>query len=119
MDARPRSPTRQRFGHATQIAFLYVIAAALWIVFSDAAVSWVAGSAEAAARFQTYKGLVFVVACGALESARLLLLSATPAHPQGLANHNALVGRNLLFSTFAASWCDFPYERFESKSCGT
>lgn len=34
-----------------------------------------------------------VVACGAVESARLLLLSTSPAHPQGIGNHHDLVGR--------------------------
>jgi choline dehydrogenase-like flavoprotein len=38
---------------------------------------------------------IFVVACNAIESARLLLLSASPSFPDGLANHNGLVGRFL------------------------
>lgn len=37
----------------------------------------------------------FVLACNAIESARLLLLSSSPAHPDGLANSSGLVGRNL------------------------
>ncbi len=41
---------------------------------------------------------IYVVACQAVETARLLLLSAGPAHPRGLANRNGQVGRNLLFS---------------------
>jgi choline dehydrogenase-like flavoprotein len=45
---------------------------------------------------------VFVVACQAIETARLLLLS-------DVANSNGMVGRNLLFSTFAAATADFPY----------
>jgi choline dehydrogenase-like flavoprotein len=64
---------------------------------------------------RTVRARVFAVACGALETARLLLVSASPRHPLGLANHNGLVGQNLQFSTFAASWCDFPYERFEAR----
>ena len=52
---------------------------------------------------------VVVVACSAIESARLLLLSAGPRHPQGLANGSGLVGKNLLFSTFGTGWGDFPY----------
>ena len=39
-----------------------------------------------------------VVACTALESARLLLLSQSSRFPNGLANTNGLVGRNLVFS---------------------
>ncbi|MEZ4708003.1 MAG: GMC family oxidoreductase [Caldilineaceae bacterium] len=34
-----------------------------------------------------------VVACGAVESARLLQLSTSPNHPQGIGNHHDLVGR--------------------------
>ncbi len=40
---------------------------------------------------------VVCVCCSAVESARLLLLSACPRFPQGLANDNGLVGRNLQF----------------------
>jgi choline dehydrogenase-like flavoprotein len=53
---------------------------------------------------------VFVVACSAIESARLLLLSTGPRHREGLGNHNGLVGRNLLFSTAASGLGDFPYD---------
>mgnify|MGYP002629143800 CR=1 FL=1 len=45
---------------------------------------------------------VVVVACQAIETARLLLLSAGPRHPDGLGNRHGQVGRNLLFS--AAGW---------------
>jgi len=37
----------------------------------------------------------FVVSCGSIESARLLLNSACPRHPNGLANSSDLVGRYL------------------------
>jgi choline dehydrogenase-like flavoprotein len=36
---------------------------------------------------------VFVVACGGVESARLLLLSRTPRHPDGLGNASGWLGR--------------------------
>ncbi|MGA2451471.1 MAG: GMC family oxidoreductase [Polyangiaceae bacterium] len=39
-----------------------------------------------------------VVACTAIESARLLLLSRSATFPNGLANSNGLVGKNLVFS---------------------
>lgn len=39
---------------------------------------------------------VFVLAAHAVESARLLLLSASPRHPDGLANRSGLVGRHLM-----------------------
>lgn len=38
-----------------------------------------------------------VLAAGALESARLLLLSTAPGHPDGLGNRSGHVGRNLVF----------------------
>ena len=41
---------------------------------------------------------VFVVACQAIETARLLLRSTGPRHPDGLANGSGQVGRNLLFA---------------------
>ncbi len=39
---------------------------------------------------------VFVVACGAVNSAALFLQSASAAHPQGLANSSGLVGRRYM-----------------------
>lgn len=39
---------------------------------------------------------VFVLAAHAVESARLLLLSSSAAHPEGLANRSGLVGRHLM-----------------------
>jgi len=36
-----------------------------------------------------------VVAAGAIETARLLLNSASAAHPHGLGNHSGQVGRHL------------------------
>jgi len=39
---------------------------------------------------------VFVVACGAINSAALLLRSANAAHPEGLANSSGLVGRRYM-----------------------
>jgi choline dehydrogenase-like flavoprotein len=43
-----------------------------------------------------FSGDVVVVACGALNSARLLLASASDAHPRGLANGSDQVGRNYM-----------------------
>ncbi len=42
---------------------------------------------------------IFVVACQAIETSRLLLLSTGPKHPRGLANNNGQVGQNMVFST--------------------
>ncbi len=44
----------------------------------------------------TVRALLVVVACGAVNSAALLLRSATDAHPRGLANSSGLVGRNYM-----------------------
>jgi choline dehydrogenase-like flavoprotein len=46
---------------------------------------------------ERYAGDVVVVACGAANSARLLLESATDRHPGGLANGSDQVGRNFMF----------------------
>ena len=47
---------------------------------------------------QSIEADVFVVACQAVETSRLLLSSASKAFPNGLANNSGQVGRNLLFS---------------------
>jgi choline dehydrogenase-like flavoprotein len=46
---------------------------------------------------ETYAGDIVVVSCGAANSARLLLASATDQHPDGLANRSGQVGRNYMF----------------------
>lgn len=43
---------------------------------------------------ERYAGSIIVLACGAINSAKLLLASATEAHPAGLANGSDEVGRN-------------------------
>jgi choline dehydrogenase-like flavoprotein len=43
---------------------------------------------------ERYTGSIIVLACGAINSAKLLLASATEAHPAGLANGSDEVGRN-------------------------
>ena len=48
-------------------------------------------------RQETYTGSLVVVACGAANSARLLLASANDQHPRGLANGSDQVGRNYMF----------------------
>jgi choline dehydrogenase-like flavoprotein len=45
----------------------------------------------------TYSGDIVVLACGAANTAKLLLLSATDKHPNGLANGSDQVGRNYMF----------------------
>jgi len=46
---------------------------------------------------EEYSGDLVVVACGAANSARLLLRSANDRHPRGLANGSDQVGRNYMF----------------------
>lgn len=50
---------------------------------------------------------VIVVSATAVESARLLLNSQSKRFPNGLANDNGLVGKNLLFSSFGQSKATF------------
>lgn len=50
---------------------------------------------------------VFVLACGAVESARLLLLSKSARYPNGLANGSDLVGRNVTFHEYSAAVATF------------
>jgi choline dehydrogenase-like flavoprotein len=46
---------------------------------------------------------IFLLACGAVESARLLLLSRSGRFPHGLANSNDQVGRNATFHEYSAA----------------
>jgi choline dehydrogenase-like flavoprotein len=46
---------------------------------------------------------VILLACGAIESARLLLLSKSTLFPDGLANSSGLVGRNLTLHEYTAA----------------
>jgi choline dehydrogenase-like flavoprotein len=53
--------------------------------------------AEVAGERETFRGDIVVVACGAVNSAKLLLSSANDRHPNGLANGSDQVGRNYMF----------------------
>jgi len=46
---------------------------------------------------------VFILACGAVETARLMLLSRSGRFPSGLANGSDLVGRNVTFHEYSAA----------------
>jgi choline dehydrogenase-like flavoprotein len=54
---------------------------------------------------QTYEqeADVVILACGAVESARLLLLSSSSRFPNGLANGSDMVGRNVTFHEYSAA----------------
>ncbi len=58
---------------------------------------------------KTVSARLYVVACQAVETARLLLYSTGPRHPDGLANNNDQVGRNLVFSAGGSGTGDFSY----------
>jgi choline dehydrogenase-like flavoprotein len=51
---------------------------------------------------EVYRGDIVVVSCGAANSARLLLASATEKHPEGLSNKSHQLGRNYMFHNCAA-----------------
>ena len=56
----------------------------------------VAVNVEKNGEFLKFTADIFVVSCGAINSAALLLRSANDQHPNGLANSSDLVGRNLM-----------------------
>ena len=58
---------------------------------------------------------IFVVACHAIETARLLLISTGPRHPNGLANCSGLVGKNLLFAGGGVGSGKLPYSKFDGR----
>ena len=53
--------------------------------------------AERDGETERYQGDIVVVACGAANSAKLLLASASDKHPHGLANGSDQVGRNFMY----------------------
>ena len=58
---------------------------------------------------QRVSAKICVVACQAIETARLLLASPGPKHPDGLGNNRGQVGRNLLFSAGGSGGGRFRY----------
>ena len=60
-----------------------------------------------------------VLACGAVNSAALLLRSASPAHPQGLGNSSGLVGRNYMQHTCTLLMAVAPVRRNTTKFAKT
>ena len=53
-------------------------------------------------RTKTYRARTVVVACGAINSAALLLRSANPQHPKGLGNRSDVIGRHYMFHNNSA-----------------
>jgi len=58
--------------------------------------------AERAGERLTFTGGIVVLSCGAANSAKVLLQSASEKHPRGLANGSDQVGRNYMFHNSAA-----------------
>ncbi|MDN3652307.1 GMC family oxidoreductase [Thalassotalea ponticola] len=52
---------------------------------------------------------IYVVACQAIETSRLLLASTGPKHANGLANNNNQVGKNMIFSAGGTGRGDFVF----------
>lgn len=52
---------------------------------------------EVAGKQEKFTADIFVVSCGAANSAKLLLMSANDKHPKGLANGSDMVGRHYMF----------------------
>jgi choline dehydrogenase-like flavoprotein len=62
------------------------------------------------------KARAVVVCANGAESARLLLMSANSKFPDGLANSSGMVGKNLMFNTYAEVNALFEHELNEFKS---
>jgi choline dehydrogenase-like flavoprotein len=69
-------------------------------------------------RLQEQPADVVVVACGATESARLLLLSRSRLHPNGLGNRHDWVGRNLNGHTYTGAVGFFEQEIYDDVGPG-
>ncbi len=70
---------------------------------------------DAQNRKQSIKARIFVVACQAIETSRLLLMSKNPEFPNGLANNSNQVGKNLLFSGGGTGNGYFYYDELPSE----
>jgi choline dehydrogenase-like flavoprotein len=70
---------------------------------SGRTVTGVVVSREAGRTEETFRGSVVVLAAGAANSAKILLNSASDAHPRGLANGSDQVGRNYMFHNSKAA----------------
>lgn len=64
----------------------------------------------------TIEAKIFVVACQAVETSRLLLNSKNGYFPQGMANSSGHVGKNMLFSAGGSGSGVFYYEDFSKES---
>lgn len=65
---------------------------------------------------KTVRAKIFVVACQAIETSRLLLSSTGPKHPNGLGNNYNQLGKNLLFSAGGTGTGEFTYNKMNKIS---
>ena len=63
-------------------------------------------------KIRSVSAKVFVVACQASETARLLLMSIGVKHPNGLANNNDQVGKNLIYSAGGSGSGDILFKNY-------
>lgn len=61
-------------------------------------------------RDRTVSGDIVVLAGSPINTARLLLLSASDAHPTGLGNRSDQVGRNMMFHNFTLAAAVYPHD---------
>jgi choline dehydrogenase-like flavoprotein len=81
---------------------LLVNARATRLVTNPTGTEVVQVEADVAGRPEVFSAGIVVVACGAINSAALLLRSASEQHPRGLANTSDQVGRNLMLHNNSA-----------------
>ncbi len=70
---------------------------------------------DAQGRKQSVSAKTYVVACQAVETSRLLLASTGEKFPNGLANNNGQVGKNLLFSGGGTGSGDFIFDQLNEQ----
>ncbi len=66
-------------------------------------------------RKQQVNATLYVVACQAIETSRLLLASVGEKHPNGLANNHDQVGKNIVFSAGGTGQGDFLYQQIDDE----
>ncbi|GAA6205076.1 GMC family oxidoreductase [Thalassotalea sp. SU-HH00458] len=66
-------------------------------------------------RDQQVTAKIYVVACQAIETSRLLLSSTSDYFPQGLANSSGQVGKNLIFSAGGTGSGDFFFDEIDKQ----
>ena len=65
---------------------------------------------------QSIQARIFVVACHAIETSRLLLSSTGSKHPNGLGNNYNQLGKNLLFSAGGSGTGEMTYSKLDKVS---